>query len=370
MSQRGHVALFMTDVSGGGAERVMVNLSSGIAAQGYRVDLLLAKKEGVYLDLIPQEVRIVDLQARSAMLTFGKVARYLQAERPDALISALNQPNTVAVIAKRLARVPTKVIVCLHNTLISEVEGATNYKRKIMPYFAKRFFPWADEIVSVSRDSALSNAHFLGVPESRVRPVLNPVITPVMRLAAKEPVEHPWFGSGQPPVILGMGRLTRQKNFEMLIRAFKIVREQADARLVIFGEGEDRADLERLVGELSLDESVALPGFVKNPYAHLAKARVFALSSNWEGLPTVLIESLGCGTPTVSTDCPSGPKEILADGKYGALTPMNDPEAFAEALLTELAKPKKAPPREAYAPYELERVTKEYLSLVYGDEQK
>jgi len=177
------------------------------------------------------------------------------------------------------------------------------------------------------------------------------VVTPDLFRRADEPVEHPWLQPGQPPVLLGVGRLTRQKNFPNLIRAFARVRTQQPSRLMILGEGEDRSALETLIAELGLQGEVSLPGFVQNPYAYMKRAAMFVLSSDWEGLPTVLIEALALGTPVVSTNCPSGPMEILRGGVLGRLVPMQDAEALAQAITASLSEPFKPVLEAAYADY-------------------
>jgi glycosyltransferase involved in cell wall biosynthesis len=358
------LAIFITDLSGGGAERVIANLACGLVGLGYPVDFVLVHKRGAFLDLLPAEVNVVDLHGRSPIQSVAKLVKYLRASRPAALLSALNQPNVAAVLAKRLAGVDTRVVISIHNNLAEEAAWTPNLKRRLMPAFARAFFPKADAIVAVSEHSATENATFLGLAPDRIRVVANPVVTPSLFENAAKPCDHPWLAPGEPPVILGIGRLTRQKNFGMLIEAFAKIAPKTDARLLILGEGDDRNALEAQLERLDLRSRVELPGFVPNPYAYLARARIFALSSLWEGLPTVLIESLAAGTPVVSTQCPSGPKEILENGKYGRLCPVDDADVFAEQLLAELSTEKKAPPREAYARYELQPVAEDYIKVL------
>jgi glycosyltransferase involved in cell wall biosynthesis len=170
----------------------------------------------------------------------------------------------------------------------------------------------------------------------KIKVIYNPVITPELFARAEEPLDHPWFRPGEPPVVLGVGRLTQAKDFPTLIRAFALVRKERPARLMILGEGEERPKLEALVRELRLEEDVALPGFVDNPYKYMKRAAVFVLSSRWEGFGIVLVEAMALGTPVVATDCPSGPAEILENGKWGRLVPPGDPEALAKAILDTL----------------------------------
>jgi glycosyltransferase involved in cell wall biosynthesis len=198
----------------------------------------------------------------------------------------------------------------------------------------------------------------------RVQVVYNPVITPAVSAMACQPAEHPWYGLGQPPVILGVGRLTRQKDFPTLIRAFAAVRRQRHARLIILGEGEDRAELEALVTELGLGRDVALAGFRDDAVAYMASSAVFVLSSAWEGLPTVLIEALAAGTRVVSTDCPSGPREILQEGRLGALVPVGDAPALARAVIDALNRRGDTVPPGALTPFTRDAAVDHYLRLI------
>ena len=177
------------------------------------------------------------------------------------------------------------------------------------------------------------------LPPGKIRTLYNPVVDPGLPGRADAALDHPWFAPGEPPVLLGIGRLHPQKDFATLLRAFAQVRAVRAARLLILGEGEEREALEALVAELGVAADVALPGFAANPYAYLSRAGAFVLSSRWEGLPTVVIEALACGAPVVSTDCPSGPDEILQGGRLGALTPVGDDAALARAILDTLAAP-------------------------------
>lgn len=175
-----------------------------------------------------------------------------------------------------------------------------------------------------------------GIKRERIRVIYNPVITPELFEKADVPVDHPWFVKNQPPVIIAVGRLIKQKDFQTLIRAFKIVRREQTARLVILGEGGERAELERLIREIGVGEDVWMPGFVENPYAYMSRADIFVLSSITEGLPTVLIEAVALGIPVVSTDCPHGPREILALGGSGHLVAVSDVVSLAKCLKNSL----------------------------------
>jgi glycosyltransferase involved in cell wall biosynthesis len=331
------VALFLRGLYGGGAERILLTLARGFAERGVKVDLVLARAEGPYLEQVHPQVRIVDLKARWMPASLPKLVRYLRQVQPINLIAALHYPCEIALWARRLAGVSTRIIVSEHNTLSLEAARIPQISVHLTPLAARLFYPWADKIVAVSQGVATDLTQITHIPADRIQVIYNPVLTPELFSLAQEPVEHPWFKPGEPPVILGVGRLHPQKDFPTLIHAFDRVRQVRPARLMILGDGPERERLTALIAELGLTDDVALPGFVQNPYAYMSKANVFVLSSAWEGLGNVLIEAMAVGTPVVSTNCESGPAEILDRGKYGHLTPVGDSEAISAAILSVLA---------------------------------
>ena len=199
--------------------------------------------------------------------------------------------------------------------------------------------PGADTVVAVSTHVADDLTTVVGLNHPSVIALYNPVVDDALRASAQQPLEHSWFAPDAVPVILGVGRLTEQKDFSTLLRAFACVRAKREARLVILGEGRLREDLEDLASKLGIQADVDMPGFVANPLQYMARASVFVLSSEYEGLPGVLIQALACGCPVVSTNCPGGSAEILANGKYGALVDVGDADSMAQAVLAELDNP-------------------------------
>jgi glycosyltransferase involved in cell wall biosynthesis len=230
-----------------------------------------------------------------------------------------------------------------------------------MPFVYAR----VDQVVAVSQGVAEDTLNITGLPQERVRVIRNPVVSPRMFELSREPVDHPWFNNLGAPIILGAGRLTPEKDFATLIRAFARIRVQKDCRLMILGEGRLRPDLEELAIDLNIADAVALPGFVSNPCAYMARASLFVLSSAWEGSGNVLTEATALGTPVVATDCPSGPRELLQDGRYGPLVPVGDADKLAEAMLETLQHP--LPPetlQEAAAEYTVENSARHYLEVM------
>ncbi|MBV9389140.1 MAG: glycosyltransferase [Chroococcidiopsidaceae cyanobacterium CP_BM_ER_R8_30] len=358
------LAIFLTSLDGGGAERAMVNLACGFVKQGLDVDLVLMKLEGPYLSLVSPEVRVVNLEGKRLLLSIAALVRYLQRERPRTLLSSLEDTNIVALWANRLAGVSTRIVVNVQNTLSQQSQNATEIKRRLTPQLVRWFYPWADAIVSVSQGVAEDLVR-LGLPSECIKVIPNPVITPEFFQKIQEPLAHSWFSPGQPPVILGVGRLEKQKDFPTLIRAFAQVKQQLSVRLMILGEGKERPYLEALVQELGLTEDVALPGFVANPHTYMARSAIFVLSSLFEGLPTVLIEAMAAGTPVVSTNCKSGPAEILKNGQYGKLVAVGDVNGIAEAITSTLKEPPDpAISRKRVNEFSLERSLEQYSQVL------
>ena len=363
---RGRVALFIPSLVIGGAERVTVNLAGGMAARGLEVDLVIVtSRVPSSIGDIPRGVRLIDLDAGRALFSLPRLIRYLRRERPAALLSALEHTNVIVLLAVRLAGVATRVVVSVHTTLSRDTEDSRQLRARIFPRLVRWFYPWASSVVAVSeaaREDLLTTA---GLEPRSVQVILNPVVTPQMFHKAAAELSHPWFAAGQPPVILGIGRMVSAKNFTLLIRAFARLRRQCAAHLIILGGGELLGKMRDLAGELGIDADVELPGFSDNPYAYLSRAALFVLSSNYEGLPTVLIEALALGAPVVSTDCPSGPAEILEGGRFGELVAVGDEQALADAMLRALRRPRGSEESAAgWQPYRLDRVVQQYLELL------
>ena len=358
------LAIFMMDLDGGGAEKVMLNLARGFADQGLKVDLVLVKAEGPYLSQLPPNVRIVQLETSRLIMSIPTLVRYLKQQHPPVLISALEDTNMVALGARKLANVSTRVVVTVHNHLSREAQNATQLKRRLTPQFVKWLYPWADRIVAVSRGVA-ENLVDIGLPSEKIKVIYNPIVTPEFSEKVQESIEHPWFFLGQPPVILGVGRLEKQKDFPTLIRAFAQLKQQHPARLMILGEGSERSKLEDLVQKLGIAKDVAFPGFVANPYAYIARAAVLVLSSAWEGFGNVIVEALAAGTPVVSTDCESGPAEILENGQYGKLVSVGDVEGMAQAIAQTLKEvPASKLLKDRSIEFSLEKAITQYQQLL------
>ncbi len=365
MSATPRIAVFISFSGDGGVERMVTNLAAALVAAGYPVDMVLVRAEGGHVGSIPQGVRLVNLGARHTLTSLPGLIRYLRANRPAVLLAAKDRAIKVAVLARSLARVPTRIVGRLGTTLSAALEGRSWLKRQVWYASMRAFYRWADAIVAVSGGVAKDVLNITGLPRERMHIIRNPVVSPQMLDLARERSTHPWLSERRGVVILGVGRLTRQKDFSTLIRAFARLRRERPCRLIVLGEGRDRAKLESLVKQLGVAADVSLPGFAPNPYSYMARCDLFVLSSAWEGSPNTLTEALALGVPVVATDCPSGPREILQDGRYGKLVPVGDVAALTQAMRATLDDP--PPParlKEAVREYTVEASTRNYLSVM------
>ena len=331
------VALFVPSLGGGGAERVMLELARQLARRRFAVDFLVTRGGGALRGSVPENVRLLNLNSWKAVASLPGLVRYVRRERPAALLSSLEASNVAALLAKRFFVRDLRLIVRQQSNRTAQFR-AGGFRTRMALGAMKRLLPAADAVIAVS--SGVAEDLRRTVPRAGpVWPVPNPVVTPELLEKAGSPVDHPWFGDPRTPVVLTAGRLAAEKDQPTLLRAFAAVRKARPARLMVLGDGPDRGRLETLARELGIRDDVDFRGFQPNPFACMARARLFVLSSIYEGLPAALIEAMACGTPVVSTDCPSGPREILEGGRWGRLVPVGDWRALARAMRDTLDDP-------------------------------
>ena len=361
------LAIFVPSMRGGGAERAMLKLAIALSRSGVALDLVLAKAEGAYVDDIPDDIRVVDLAANRIMTSLPRLAGYLRTNRPAVLLSTLDYANVVATSARALSGTRPRLVLNVQNNMSRAAADAANRRGRLVPSLARRTFPHAAAIVAVSKGVASDLVSTIGIPRDIIEVIHNPVVTPDLIARSKEPLDDEWFAPGSDPVILAVGRLGAQKDYPTLLESFASLRARRAVRLMILGEGPLRRELESMVSRLGLDADVRLPGFVENPWAYMRRCSVYVMSSLYEGLPTVLIEALASGARIVSTDCPSGPDEILDGGAWGRLVPMSDSAAIEAAIEAAIDDATPLPGPESWEPYELDAVVEQYRRVLLGD---
>lgn len=399
------LAFLLVDLAGGGVQKNTLTLAKAFAAKGYPIDLLVCSDQGPLRCQVPEEINLVRLdsapllKSRFTALAAGNgyrasllrpvllarkpsrtlrnlpaLADYLRTAQPAALLSATVHQNIEAVLAKQLSGVTTRVVATQSHHFSQWRKISGEWRRRHVVGLARRAYLAADEIIAVSQGVADDLADCLDLPAGRIKVIYNPVLTPALVEGMNEAPDHPWFKDGEPPVILCVGRPGRQKDMGTLLRAFAKVRQHSAARLLILGEAVDpgkkrrrQSELLRLAGQLGIESAVEFHGFVQNPYAYMANAAVFVLSSRYEGFGNVLAEALACGCPVVSTDCPSGPAEILQNGAFGTLVPVGDVQAMATAICATLEQPvDRSHLFRRASEFALDPIAQRYVKLLLG----
>jgi glycosyltransferase involved in cell wall biosynthesis len=358
------IAIFIQSLTIGGAERMSLNLIEGLVQNDIQVDLLLADRSGGLLSEVPPGVNVIDLHGKRVLFSLFPLVRYLRMRCPALLYSVQIHTSLIAIWAVRLAQVHIPLVISPRNMLSTVLASGPGIRNRLVIKLARLFFRSADAAICVSQGVAEDLIKVTGMPRQKTHVVYNPVVSLELEQKAQESIAHPWFAFDDPPVILAVGRLVPQKGYSTLLRAFSMILQKHPAHLLILGEGQERASLEPLAKQLDLTENVQMPGSVKNPYAYMARARLLVLSSEWEGLPNVLVEALACGTPVVSTDCRSGPSEILDGGRYGRLVPVGDADALALAILETLQEtPDRNLLRQRAQDFTLEESVRKYIRI-------
>ena len=404
---RGRVAILIPTLAGGGAERTALFLASGLLDRGHDVDVLLRDLVCDYPTSVPAGVRLFSLsgseqdgapgglerlpvaprslastpspishrfprlalaasvkRAQLSLLTSTSlpgwavaIAGYLDREVPDAVLAMMSPAVAAAALAVRLAQTRTRVVARAENVFRS--------RRKIRR--ARRSYPYADAAVGVSLGVSSELGEICGVSHDRIHTIYNPAVPDDLPRKVREVPDHPWCKEPEPPLIVSIGRLHRQKDFPTLLIAFSRLVQHRPARLLVLGKGPLLHELLALARELGISGHVDFPGFVENPYAYLARARLFVLSSRHEGIGNVLIEAMACGCPVVSTDCPYGPDEILEGGRWGELVPVGDPVALAAAMVRAMESPhRREALRDRASFFSSKRAVSRYEELLLG----
>jgi len=365
------IAVLLQSPFCGGVEQRRLDLIKHFVSRGLKVDVLFSSVDGPLYDEFLKFTRVLKMRnplagIRPVLEVFGypSLKGYIRRERPRSVLSAGPVLNYCAVRAKRSLDYENRVVISEH---ISIERSKKQYGRlKCLPWdYFHAFYKYADAVVGVSAGLA-DELVDLGVPSSRVHLIYNPVVSDSLFERAKQKPAHDWHRDRDCRLVLGVGRLHPQKGFEVLLRAIALVREEVDCRLMIIGDGTESARLEQLVAELNLSPYVTLPGYMENPLPYMANSDVYVLSSWYEGLGNTLVEAMALGAQVVSTDCPSGPSEILDKGRFGRLVPVGDVQALAEAIVGALVYPSSTAEQVRWAKqtFSVDAAAEKYLALL------
>lgn len=363
------LALYIPNFHGGGVERINLLLIDAFVAMGVDVTIVVHSRSGDLLAMLPPTVKLVSLDSRRSLGALPRLVHYLRRASPDVLMSSLGHNNIVALWARQWLRLSsrctTRVVVCQHNALSNESRAIGTWQHRILPLLYRGFGRQADAIIGVSHGVSADMARTTGIDPARITTIHNPVLGPGFAAALAEPSSHRWLHEPGVRVIVGIGRLVPQKDFPTLLAAFARL-GRAETRLLILGEGEERARLQQLAAELGVADRCELAGFALNPLPSLRDASVMVMSSIYEGFGNVLVEALAAGVPVVSTRCPYGPDEILDDGRFGELVPVGAVDELAGAIARQLDAPRPPKPeRQARAnDFHVDSVARRYLALL------
>ncbi|MEW6001943.1 MAG: glycosyltransferase [Nitrospirota bacterium] len=358
-SPRLTVLFFISSLEGGGAERVMVDILRNFDKNRIEATLVLlySSENSPYREFLPKDIEIIVARRKSDSIIqklkqMTSFVTIVNKRKPDIILSMLTHNNIMALLAGIFFKI--KVIISEHSTLSEIIKTREGNKILGLPvtFLVKVFYRFAERVIAVSEGIRSDLIQGFNIRPDKISVIYNPVDLNRIAALSSLPVEHPFFKDAVP-LVISVGRFVWQKRFDTLIKAFSLVLKEIDARLILVGEGPEKEKLEKMVKGLQIEDKVFFTGFLNNPYKFLSKADIFALSSSYEGLPVAILEAMACGVPVISTDCRSGPREILQDGKSGLLVPVGDELSLSEAILTLL---KNQPLREKFSRLGRERV--------------
>jgi glycosyltransferase involved in cell wall biosynthesis len=340
MTKKQKLFIVRPSMSYGGADRVTLTLLENLPQDEYDISLVLMRAEGAFFEDIPKHVKLINTNSKNLWLYTFPLLKILKKEKPDIVFSTCGGANMPLSLASFLIpKKKFKLILSERNILFPP--GKSKLKRSLMMLAKKLFYVVADHHTAVSKGVKEEMIKTFALSPEQISVVDNPVITPQLLAQAKEEVKHPWFSEERSvPVILHAGRFVYQKDHLTLIKAFKLLTERKEARLFLLGEGPLEEEIKSFVKRNDLLDKVEFAGFDKNPFKYMSKCDLFVLSSHHEGMPGVLVQAMACGAPSISTDCPTGPNEIIKkEFNNGRLVPVGDAVAMASAMEEILTEP-------------------------------
>jgi glycosyltransferase involved in cell wall biosynthesis len=334
------VALVVPTMEGGGAEKVVFMLASEFLKRGVSVDLVVGRAEGVFIERLPKGVEIFELGRSRMTHNWWRLARYLWVRKPRVVLSHMTHTNLVTVAAYLIGGWRSKIFLVEHTPLDQFLKHINNAaQRKLTLMAINCFYRLARGVIAVSEGVKEELCRQAPRLNGCVGRIYNPIVEQPRNINNEIRAGHAWVDMGKP-FVLAIGRLSKEKNFEFLIDTLAPLLREMELKLIILGEGSEREILEARIASQNVAEFVSMPGFVQNVGNYLKKAKVLALCSLYEGLPTVIVEALACGTQVVATRCHTGPEEILESGRYGHLVLEGDEKGFRSAIVQAITNPK------------------------------
>jgi len=354
-----NIAFFVPSLDGG-VGKVTAALALGMHEKNIHVEVWSASGPGGYSKELGQTLTMCHLGTGSVRSSFIPLIKMLRKQKPKIVFGASFHANCILILASRFIKQRPQIIIAEHTSLEVALKELSFFKRILMTALIRLLYPIANAHIAVSEGVAKGIAKYGGVNISGVSVISNPVVSDELFEKSKQAVSHPFFELDEP-TILTVGRLSKEKDYSTLLTAFALANKEIPSRLIILGEGSERDNLEKMMCNLNIKDRVSIQGHKDNPYPYFVHSDVFVLSSTREGLPTVLIEALALGMKIVSTDCPSGPREILENGLYGTLVPIKDAVSLAHGIIDAIHSPKKDVPKDALDTYKIESVITQYI---------
>ncbi|CAA6825354.1 MAG: Alpha-1,4-N-acetylgalactosamine transferase PglJ [uncultured Thiotrichaceae bacterium] len=358
------IALFFSTSGHSGVDQTAKLLIPEFCKMGHQVDLLKVQKHGPHISPM-ENLNIIDLGTSHTMSAIGPVKNYLKQEKPDVLLADKDRCNRVALLAKRLSKSETPIVVS-SGTIMSENLKNRSWLEGVFHRFSFNYlYPKAHAVITPSQDAATDLSAISQLTEAQITVVPLPIIADDLLIQAKEAVNHPWL-EDDIPVIISVGELTDRKDQATQLRALAIILKQQACKLLVLGKGKNEATLKQLAKALDIENHIDFLGFQDNPFKYIYRANIFIHTAKFEGFGMALVEALALGKPVVAANCMGGPAEILQHGKLGELVDVGDSQALADAILRTLHSPNSTVAERiaGVAPYTVKMSTQSYLQVM------